>query len=268
MNEQPLVSVILATYNGNERLTLAIESILNQDYKNYEVVIVDDSSTSLKTKSILDVFKTNPKIKLVANKNNLGLAGALNVAITASKGAYLVRMDDDDIAHPNRISTLMKAMVEFNYPAVVGSNANLTDGTRIVGCLKVPTTPSSLDVILSKAIIHPTTMLKRKSIENLGGYTSSPNTLRLEDFDLWCRLLQKEERLINISDILLDYYESTLSVSKRSVSFRVRELKLKLYWRKKLGLPSHIQFYLVIKFLLYIVIPKGLYLRFRKWRYQ
>ena len=268
MNEQPLVSVILATYNGNERLTLAIESLLNQDYENYEVVIVDDSSSSLTTKSILDVFRTNPKIKLVANKDNLGLAGALNVAITASKGEYLVRMDDDDIAHPNRISTLMRAMVEFNYPAVVGSNANLTDGTRIVGCLKVPTTPSSLDVILSKAIIHPTTMLKKTTIQSVGGYTSTPDTLRLEDFDLWCRLLQKGERLINISDVLLDYYESAVSVSKRSVSFRVRELKLKLYWRKKLGLPIRIQLYLIAKFLLYIVIPKNLYLSFRKWRYQ
>ena len=268
MSRNDFVSVIMATYNGDFRLKDAIQSILDQSYSNFELVIVNDASKNPKTKTILDSFTAHPKVKIIENKYNLGLAESLNIAISNSDGNLLVRMDDDDFSHQNRIEILVKAMKEQNYPAVIGSFSNVTDGEKRVGVIKVPINPNLIDILRSRAVVHPTTILNKSIIQKIGGYLSVPQTLRLEDIDLWCRILEAEEKIINIPYSLLDYYESRSSVSKRSASFRLRELKLKIYWRKRLSLSFLFDFLFISKFLLYIIVPKSIYLCYRHWRFN
>lgn len=268
MSRNDFVSVIMATYNGGSRLKDAIQSILDQSYSNFELVIINDASKNPTTKTILDSLIAHPKVKIIENKSNLGLAESLNIAIQHSAGELLVRMDDDDFSHQNRIEVLVKAMKEKNYPAVIGSFSSVTDGDKNVGVIKVPINPNIIDILRSKAVVHPTTILNRSIIQKIGGYRSVPQTLRLEDIDLWCRIIEAGEKILNIPYSLLDYYESRSSVSKRSASFRLRELKLKIYWRRRLSLSFLFNFLFIIKFLMYIIVPKSLYLSYRHWRFN
>ena len=98
----PLVSVIMCEYNTEEKkLKKAIESILKQSYKNFELILVNDGSTT-NVETIVKNFN-DKRIKLFNNKKNMGFVYSLNKAIDNSRGDYLLRMDTDDISVENRL---------------------------------------------------------------------------------------------------------------------------------------------------------------------
>ena len=101
------VSVIMSEYNtAPQYLRESIESVLNQTFRDFEFIIIDDCGTNDLVK-IVESY-ADPRIKIVRNKQNSGLVASLNTAIEKADGEYLVRMDTDDIAMPNRIETLYK----------------------------------------------------------------------------------------------------------------------------------------------------------------
>ena len=101
-NKKPLVSVIMAEYNTNEKLLKeSIESILNQTYKNFEFIIVDDCGTN-NVKKITEEYN-DKRIKVLKNKKNSGLVFSLNKAINMCEGKYIARMDTDDYSYPKRL---------------------------------------------------------------------------------------------------------------------------------------------------------------------
>lgn len=258
----------MATFNGDQRLKLAIESILVQDYLNWEFIIVDDASTSDLTKSILNLYSDHSKVKIFTSPKNLGLAGALNIAIAESTGELLVRMDDDDFSYQMRISRLVEAIIQMGFPAVIGSCANIIDDSGLWGTNIVPLYPNIKDIVLSRALIHVTTILNKSALLRLGGYKSSNSTMRLEDIDLWLRLFENGETLLNIPDVLVEYYEANTSVKKRSFEFRLREFRFKILWIKKLRLHLGIKTIVILKFIGYVLIPSFAYRKYRKWRFK
>jgi glycosyltransferase EpsE len=102
----------------------------------------------------------------------------------------------------------------------------------------------------------------------VGYYDTSDRTNRLEDFDLWCRIKIHGEDIFNLSEPLLDYYESSISVKKRNLKFRVREIKLREYWRKRMGRPFKLLIVIFIKFVILILLPQGVYLFYRKIKFK
>ena len=104
-SKNPLVSVLMPVHNVKDAyLTLSIESILSQTYKDIEFIIVDDGSTD-DTQEIINRYAVkNPRICLLLNETNIGLAASLNKAIRVAKGKYIARQDGDDISLPERIS--------------------------------------------------------------------------------------------------------------------------------------------------------------------
>ena len=125
-NRQPLVSIIMATYNSSETILSSIESILNQTYKNIELIIINDKSTD-DTKLNISRFINNSRVHVYNNQINIGLAKSLNKAIKASKGDYIARMDDDDISHPNRIQKQIDVFQNNMDIDVLGTSARLMD---------------------------------------------------------------------------------------------------------------------------------------------
>ena len=100
---EPEISIIMSVYNGMPYLRQAVQSILNQTYKHFEIIIVDDASTddSLRyLKSIKD-----KRVNLIKNLKNLGLASSLNIALRKARGDYIARMDADDVSLPRRLET-------------------------------------------------------------------------------------------------------------------------------------------------------------------
>lgn len=222
MKNNVLVSIIMSEYNTeNDKLLNSIKSILNQSYKNFEFIIVDDSGKN-KLKKIINQFD-DKRIKILVNKKNMGLVYSLNRALHEAKGDYIVRMDTDDFSYPERI----KKQVEFikNNPqySVVGMRCNYFDGQKVYGCSKFYGPVKKSNVINGVPFCHPTVIMKKKDIITVGGY---PDFNRCEDYALWIRLYLNNYSGYVMEDIGLQYSLSLDDYKKRSLKTRRGFFKL------------------------------------------
>lgn len=116
----PQVSVVVATYRRTEELKKALDSLTEQTYLNYEIIVVDDNGEqkwNQKVKEIIEGFQSShPEIRLkhIVNPKNVGSANARNIGIENCEGEYVSFLDDDDIYLPNRLETQLKGMLEQN----------------------------------------------------------------------------------------------------------------------------------------------------------
>lgn len=186
----PLVSVIMSVYNGMPFLAQSVKSILNQSYKNFEFIIIDDGSTD-KSFSFLKKIK-DKRLTVIKNKKNIGLANSLNVALKKTKGNLIARMDSDDISLKNRFKEQVNFLRNHKDIDVCGTWAGLINAKgEKIGIKKMPTD----DKLIKKSIksfspiIHPTMMAKAKFFRNLNGYR--PEFDYAEDYDLLIRAKNK-----------------------------------------------------------------------------
>lgn len=127
LNNNPLLSVIMPVYNCEQYVTQAVESILNQTYKKFEFIIVDDASVD-KTFTILKNFeKKDKRIILIRNSQNLGVTKSLNIALAQAKGKYIIRMDADDFSYPNRFKLQVELMEKNPKVVISGSYIEVCD---------------------------------------------------------------------------------------------------------------------------------------------
>ena len=117
MPEQPLVSVIMNCFNGEKYLREAIESILNQTYKDFEFLINDDGSTD-QTLSIIQEYAKKDQRIVPLTQENIGLTKSLNKCICMAQGKYVARMDADDVSLPHRFETQLPWLEEKGHPAL------------------------------------------------------------------------------------------------------------------------------------------------------
>ena len=174
----------MATYNGERYISEAIESVLNQSYTNFEFIIVDDGSTDT-TAQIIASFSDSRIIYLKKNTNS-GIADSLNLGISKARGAYIARMDDDDVCMPNRFEEQLKAFEQDNDLIFCGSNVSGNDGEP----LRTPENHDDilLELLFRNPIFHPTAIIRK---EFLLGESYNINSVPSEDYDLWSRLIFK-----------------------------------------------------------------------------
>ena len=212
MNSLPLVSVLMPVYNCESFIREAIQSVLNQTFTDFELLIIDDCSTD----TTLDIIKSfsDPRIVLIEKARNSGYTDSLNHGILLAKGTYIARMDGDDICMPERFAK----QVEF-------LNANpeiILCGTaiEIIGTNKILHHPLTHNEILVKlcflnSFYHPTIMARRKILlKNNYNKIFEP----AEDYELWTRLAFLG-KLANLDAVLLQYriHENQISNSKNSI---------------------------------------------------
>lgn len=199
------ISVLLPVYNAGSTLNSAIESILAQDFAEFEFLIIDDASTDRSPETIRKYAKRHPCIRAVFHKSNFGLAKTLNEGIRAAEGEFIARMDQDDEALPHRLRTQYLFMKSRPAMAVSGSYVlhmgKQKSRDRLV---KLPITPWEIVKTLKceNCIYHPSVMFRREQIISLGGYRSEFKNA--EDYDLWLRV-SKRYRIANIPVALLRY---------------------------------------------------------------
>lgn len=255
-----LVSVIMGTYNPSESIFPAVKSILTQTYSNFEFIICDDGTNDSESlKRLVKVESMDPRIIVIFSVTNNGLADALNRCILRSKSELLIRMDDDDVSHPDRIKELVKKSEEFPNVSVIGTWSSImeSDG-NIWGQNHPPLVPTLVDAFKGNAFIHSSVLLRKESIKKVGLYRTSSKVDRLEDYDLWIRLYMNGKSGINIGKELYTYNEDYSSLVKRSMKFRLREFKLKLYYLIHLKL-FKIGTIFVFKPLILIFVPNYIY---------
>lgn len=193
----PQISVVMPAYNAKKYVAEAINSILNQTFTDFEFIIINDASTD-STKDIVESFK-DPRIKLINNERNQGVAKSLNIAISAAKGKYIARMDADDISLPERFQTQFNFMEKNPDIDICGSwMKTFGDNQRIV---KAPEQHNEIkdELFFLCSMLHPTIIFKK----NLTLQYSS-DFPRAEDYDLWSRTINKL-KFANIPEVLLLY---------------------------------------------------------------
>ena len=201
----PTISVIMPVYNAERYVAIAVESILNQTYFDFEFIIINDGSSDQSLSILQKYAKEDNRIRLVTRENR-GLVFTLNEMIEIAKGKIIARMDADDISLPNRLNTQYDFMLNNQHILASGCNSELIDefGYKI-GTHILPNEHQEIDYNNLRgrcSICHPSAVMRSKYLKNIGGYNRYARNA--EDLDLWLRLAEAG-RLANISDILLKY---------------------------------------------------------------
>jgi glycosyltransferase involved in cell wall biosynthesis len=188
--KNPIASVIAICFNHEKYLIECLQSVVNQTYKNVELIIVDDFSTDNSREEILEFIKENPNCQVIFNENNIGNCRSFNKAFKISKGRYIIDLSTDDVLMPNRIEEQVYLMESVSNVGVVFSDANfINEKSEYIGNfrknLKLPIGNVYEDVLAGKCFTMPVTgMMRRTILEQLNGYDE---TLAYEDFDFWVR---------------------------------------------------------------------------------
>lgn len=194
----PLVSVIMPCFNEGKYLQEAVNSIICQTYKNWELIIVDDGSDDVVTKKILQSFQDN-RIFIFYNKHQ-GVVQARNTGILHANGKYIVPVDSDDIAEPSLIEKYVNiAEVTPNIGIVYGIYEYFDMRT---GIYKLP--PFSIENMLISNCINNTSLFLREDWEKVGGYNSNME-LGCEDYDFWLSILELGRDVKFLPEVVLKY---------------------------------------------------------------
>ncbi len=238
-NDDPLVSIGMPVRNNERTLGLALRSILNQTYRDWELLLLDDGSTDDSSRIAQRFADSDPRISFIADGRSLGLPERLNQAIAASRGAYFARMDGDDVSYPNRLERQIEYLRQHPDVDLVGAGAIVFRGNgRILGKRLTPELHKEIcrRPYSHISMVHPT-FLGRIDFFQRFGYRSSAH--RCEDQDLllrgqsdvpstrqgWTRMLRAQEqdlllqgsrnaRYANVPETLLGYREEQLGLGK------------------------------------------------------
>ena len=247
---KPKISVIMSEYNTPPNyLRASIESILNQTFKDIEIVIVDDCGKN-DLESIVKEYK-NRRIRVIKNDKNIGLVESLNKAIAVSKADILARMDTDDIADENRLEEQYNFMIDHDEYSVVGTLANEFSKNSTTGVLGKPGEKTAKSLAYGDSIIHPSAMMRKKDIQSVGGYK---NYKRAEDLSLWFELVMKGFRLFVIDRVLLNYRVNEEDYSKRKLKTRGGEIKARLHYYRLTKAPV-LAYLVIIKSIVSSILP-------------
>jgi glycosyltransferase involved in cell wall biosynthesis len=199
MDKNPMVSILMPVYNGRDYLRPAIDSLLNQTFKDFEIVLVNDGSTD-DSQEIIDSYN-DPRIVPIIQKNQ-GVARSLNNGLKVARGKYIRRHDADDISTPDSIQKQVDFLETHpDYVMVCNQQAFMTSNGRIARNYRLPQSKffgskSVRDLTLddfkpdrASLVVHGTACYRRQEVLDMGCYR--PEYIVSEDNDLWMRLLEK-----------------------------------------------------------------------------
>lgn len=198
----PQVSVVMPVFNVGAFVKEAIESILNQSYTNFEFIIIDDASTD-NTHEVIKSFE-DVRLQVYTNEVNKGLAANLNRAIMIAKGKYILRMDGDDISHPDRIKIQVKFMESNPDVGIVGSWIKLFGVANTVNEYPTEDISCKFQLLFGVPFAHPSVAFRKSDLFKFNLFYNEELTQYGEDYDLWVRAA-RVIKFSNIPEVLLNY---------------------------------------------------------------
>jgi len=198
----PTVTVLMPIHNGEAYLSEAVDSILRQSLRDFELLIVDDASTD-ESVSIIARYK-DPRIRLLQSSERLKLSGALNLGLDHARGDYVARMDSDDISLPRRLEIQVRHMNRHSEIGMCGTWIRNFGGPsravlkRPVGCEEI-----RAFTLVDTPFAHPTVMLRRNLMDRYQ-LRFDDSYYPTEDFELWTRAMRCF-RVENLPQVLLRY---------------------------------------------------------------
>lgn len=237
-NTTPLVSIIIPCYNHEKFVQQTLQSVIDQDYLNIELIIIDDGSSDNSVKKI-QALLIDCKSRFVRfefrHRPNKGLCATLNEALKWAKGEYFAPIASDDIILPHKTRVQVNCMLEFADNNIAGVFGNIT---LFSGASKTPSNPKKAkpigtklysfdDVFLRNSkLFSPTALLNLQKVKHAGGYNES---LDVEDFYLWLKLTETGDKLLYIDEVLTLYrrHEGNLSKNTKLITRNVENILLR-----------------------------------------
>jgi glycosyltransferase involved in cell wall biosynthesis len=187
-----LVSIILPAYNGAHRISDAIQSVTNQSYTNWELLIIDDFSVDNTREVVSNFVNKDSRIKYIKNNTNLGLQKTLNIGLAQSKGEYIARIDDDDMwADVDKLQKQVDFMDNNPDYVLLGTGVIIINeqGNELFRYLLPQTNEQIKNRILGKnCFAHSSVMFRKSIVMQFGGYSEGEEAKYMEDYDLWLKL--------------------------------------------------------------------------------
>ena len=214
MNSCTKVSVVMSVFNGENWLKYSIESILNQTFKDFEFIIVDDGSTDSSIE-ILDQYKSIDKRIKIIRKKNTGLYDSLNVGINSAESEWIARIDSDDTSESTRLEKQYHLALDIGKKFIIGTNLNIIDSDgNVISEYKYPKTHKGLKnnlITLNKFFATSSAFFNFSIFEKIGGYRL--HYKRSGDYDFWLRALSKgyKFRCLQQPLVFIRKHETSLS---------------------------------------------------------
>lgn len=211
------IAVIMSTYNESDfELSASIDSVLNQTFEDFEFIIVNDNPDNTKIEHLLQKYKNlDRRIRVIQNKENIGLAASLNAGIATSSAEYIARQDADDISLPERFQIQVDYLeANANCALVCANRIDIDEESELLGTgtnFTLPDDKIKKIMPYGSVIIHPTVMMRKQVVEKLGGYR---NLRSGQDYDLWLRMIAAGYNIHILPEVLLKYRIRKNSISK------------------------------------------------------
>ena len=254
------ISILMGIYNCENTLTEAIESIINQTYSNWELILCDDGSSDNTVEIVEKYCKHFPnKIFLLKNMGNKGLNFTLNSCLQYATGDYIARMDGDDISLPERFEKEVNILDNYSEYAIVSTPMIYFDES---GDWKIGTAiekPSKKDFIKGTPFCHAPCMVRAEALRKVNGYSINKWTVRAEDYDLWFRMYAVGYKGYNIQTPYYKMRDDINAYRRRKFRYCINEAYVRIKGYKMLQLPLKAYTY-VLRPLIVGLLPRKIYL--------
>jgi len=216
------VTVLMPVLNGGEYLYEAVCSILNQDFLDFELLVIDDNSTDNTPEILANLLSIDSRIRTLTNVKNLGIAQSLNIGIANARGSYIARMDADDISDKERLKIQYNEFSRNECLVMVGSNVlHVTNDGNPIYPTNFPLNDWAIrwTYIFSNPFAHPSVMIKKSALEQVGGYNT--DFVVSQDYELWGRLMDRGD-VLNVGKRLVCVRRHSDSISTVHKSAQLR----------------------------------------------
>lgn len=213
MLSTPAISVVLPVYNGLPYLRAAVESVLTQSFRDFELIVINDGSSD-GSAELLAAFD-DPRLRL-SHQENRGLAATLNIGIAQARGHYIARQDQDDICLPGRFEKQVTFLDSHPHVGLLGTAAEIwvaSERTARTLCHPAESDALRFGLLFNNYFVHSSVMLRRAVFDSVGGYAEDSARQPPEDYELWSRVARQFE-VANLPDTLLAYREVPNSMSR------------------------------------------------------
>lgn len=236
----PTVSIIMGAYNAAETLHECVNSILAQEFTDWELIICDDGSSDDTLRICKKYAADHPdRFLILTNERNLKLAATLNRCLAVARGKYIARMDADDISTPDRLTRQVAILDSQSDVDLVGTAMQRFDETGMHSLVVPPERPDRNTLRRSVPFCHATVLARRAVFEQTGGYSEASRAERVEDVDLWFRFYSQGFVGINLSEPLYLVREDADAFRRRTVRARLNGFKTTIIGYRQLGYPAH-----------------------------
>ena len=230
MDGSPLFSVIIPTYNSKAFIKRTVESVLNQTYPHFELIIVDDGSQDATSGILKDLANKDGRIQIITTPNSGGPVVPTNIGVTVAKGKYIAFLDHDDEWRPNKLEAVRNAFLYNPHAGFVASNVeiyNEGDGTTTISKPRLEGNHISVPDMIAGNYFNTFSMLviRRDVLDRVG--ILDKNLLVFADYDIVVRMLTSGIVHIFLPDPLVIYrvHDNNSSSMAKSAEKRIADLE-------------------------------------------